>query len=1130
MRIRIFSLIAVISLLFGMFSPVAAVVAPWDPFFAAPNTAANFTSLGANPRPFGIATGDFDKDGNVDLVIGLALGLVYFVKGNGDGTFGTPAKFAWRQAAWNVTAIATGDVDNDGNLDVIWGASSTISTGCSISPIPAGQTCDSIGGTTVTVNDGEVRAFLGDGTGGFDQNTYYVSGVLHNGGDLLVDVGTHASSLTVGDIDADGDTDIVVGAIDGANAVLKLLRNTGGVFSIELIISVPAGANLGDPIYYPPTTAAIVSSPWGLALGDVDADGDLDLWVGDRSFYVYLYLNDGDGAFTLQPPELPPLPTRPNVLLHHDSYRTFGYTPALGSADLNGDGRADLVLGLQSGAQTPATGVPHDGEILLHTSTATNYEYAGATILADIGTVARGVNVLDVNEDSYQDIVAGEYVGTVAFLRQLPPLDTDDDGISDYLDNAPYVANAPRLDMNTDGAITANDQLDNDFDTILGNPELPATWQRLGDPADPDDDNDGVADISDNCPFVANADQVDIDLDDRGDACDPLENVDSDLDEVFDGPMSGDPYYANALASKIKWGQGTTHFVVRIDALGRWFQNEFTQIMTDAAVLNPIDWAAKCWQNYDPEDFEPDYEPCGTGEGTPDQALTLAGGKQVPISLVVIPKQLWTDPPVVAWINDRNNYPELEITQHASYHTNNTPLGDWATDNTRNFYSCETCGLTEAENFELMRVGYDTLLGNYTNKWVAESGATISSPKIDWSSSANPLISYAPPYNASDTMSRQATAQFGYKSFSASFYEEDPAYLGGVFSPEGSHMEQFDQFGMFHASADLQLNPPTTANGTYNPVTYQAYLESNTQPGGINTWLIEEVDWSGRPCPDDDRLGTCNGGSNREDNTVYQPRWDAWLQLLDYIKNYPGGVAMTLGEVALAKAYDNAPTVPNTDQADTDHDGVGDVIDGATLTAADVILSRNMAGTLSATLTNGASQPIAGQIVTFTFDVDGDGTDETYTATSGADGVALTSVTPTRPVGTATYAVAWDGLRATANATGNVDIADTTSLTLDSDNPTSGQVTDPVIVGATLLDSSNAPLAGQSVVFIIGAATASDTTDADGHASATITLASPADVTTLQASFAGEGPYGPSSTSTPFTVDKMDLFLPVLMK
>jgi hypothetical protein len=37
----------------------------------------------------------------------------------------------------------------------------------------------------------------------------------------------------------------------------------------------------------------------------------------------------------------------------------------------------------------------------------------------------------------------------------------------------------------------------------------------------PDADADGVADLMDNCPGVANADQSDRDGDHRGDACDP---------------------------------------------------------------------------------------------------------------------------------------------------------------------------------------------------------------------------------------------------------------------------------------------------------------------------------------------------------------------------------------------------------------------------------------------------------------------------------------------------------------------------------------------------------------------------------------------------------------------------------
>lgn len=1111
-------------------SPNAAVAAtptpPWDPFFAAPAT---IVDLGAATRPFGVAAGDYDGDGDVDLVVGRTTGHVALVRGNGNGTFQPPTVFAWKQAFFNAWAFAAADVNGDAKLDVVWGASAA-SNGCSVSPLPV-DGCP----LTVTVNDGDVRAWLGNGDGTFQENAYFVSGVRHNAGVLIADIGTDAGSVAAGDVDGDGDVDVVAGAVDGANSVVKLLRNGGtGVFTSETLISQATACGTPcAPIYFPAITTQ--NSPWGLSLSDADGDGDADLWVGDRALYTYLYRSAG-GTFTLQSGNAA-VGGRPNAYLGHDSFRAaVGFTGSLGSGDVNGDGLADVATGLHSGTQTPASNTANDGAVLLDVSGGGGHSGFGA--LADVGTMARGVTVIDVNGDGFRDVIAAGYEGTIKLLRQLPPIDTDGDGVSDYVDNAPENANAARLDMNTDGSTNHRDQLDNDFDTTLGDPENQATWQRLGDPADRDDDNDGVADGEDSCAFTANAEQADVDSDGAGDACDPLDGRDPDGDGVPSGPQPGDPLYEEHLAAKIKWSQGDTHFVIRIDALGRFFQNEFTQLMTDAATLSPAEWAAKCWQNYDPGDApststpDPAYEPCGTGEGSASQSLTLGGGKEVAVTLITIPKQLWSDAPVIAWVNDRNDNVRFELGQHATYHLNNTTNGDWASQADRNFFSCEVCGLTLAENIELIKVGLDTLLGNYGNRWVAESGATAASPKIDWSTSVNPLIAYSPPFNADDPTAREAAARLGFRAHSSSVFEEGSP----IFTPEGSHHEQFDQFGMFHTSADLELEPPEPGDTT---AAYAAYLAANTQPGELNTWLIEEVEWSGRPCNEDPRLTssgqnapvTCAEGiamgapHNRENNTVYGPRWDAWLQLLDFVRTYPGGVVMTMGEVAMAKAFDNAPTVANLDQADGDKDGVGDVIDGATLVATDTNLGRNEASDLEATLTSGDGDPITGQSVTFSFDEDGDGIDETFNGTTDSAGLAQVSVTPTRPVGSASFAVDWNGLRTTATDTGSVTVTDVAALTLDVANSTSGQVTDQVTVRATLTDSDGAGIGERSITFAIGAATASGITDTDGDASATLTLAGPAGSSELTASFTGDASYSSASDSSPFTVAMEDTTL-----
>ncbi|MHA7840002.1 MAG: hypothetical protein ACX98W_21270, partial [bacterium] len=326
---------------------------------------------------------------------------------------------------------------------------------------------------------------------------------------------------------------------------------------------------------------------------------------------------------------------------------------------------------------------------------------------------------------------------------------------------------------------------------------------------------------------------------------------------------------------------------------------------------DPASWEQKKFESYNgigDAPAEPGYQ-------VPED---LPGGLDVPITLVVIPKKIWDafgDPDPIRWINDRNSNANLEIGQHGTYHANNTPLGDWATLEDRNFFACETCGLSFRTVYQLLRVGQRTLLGRYEeDPWIQQSGADpATSPRIDWSDAANPLIGYAPPFNTSDAVSRDAVAQLGYRSFSASVFEE----ASPIFTPGGSLLNQFDESGMFHASALSQVDPEDVDS-----------LEGLVEPGQLNTWLIEEVEWSTRFCNDQARLTPCDaapGGINRENNMVDLERWDLWLELLAFARDR--GEVMTMSNYALAVATDSCPGVPNPAQEDGDADGRGDACD-----------------------------------------------------------------------------------------------------------------------------------------------------------------------------------------------------------
>ncbi len=237
--------------------------------------------------------GDVDADGDLDLITGAALGGFRYFENTGNAR--TPA-FVLRtgsanplngQSVGNISVPTLGDLDGDGDLDLV-----------------AGE------------DGGSLRYFENTGTAKTPAYAPRTGAANPLSGQS---VGTDAAP-TLGDLDGDGDLDLVSGNFSGE---FRYFENTGNA-TYPVYVARTGAANPLDG-----ETVGIRSVP---TLADVDGDGDLDLLSGTPTG-LFAYFKNLAGGFVARTGAANPL----NGL----SALSFSY-PAL--ADLDQDGDLDLVF------------------------------------------------------------------------------------------------------------------------------------------------------------------------------------------------------------------------------------------------------------------------------------------------------------------------------------------------------------------------------------------------------------------------------------------------------------------------------------------------------------------------------------------------------------------------------------------------------------------------------------------------------------------------------------------------------------------------------------------------------------------------------------------------------------------
>lgn len=193
--------------------------------------------------PAGIASGDFDNDGIVDL-------LAYSTEPAGFTILfgGESAPFSLKIAvdiAYVPHRAVVSDIDDDGDLDVLFSLSTaTQSTGYE--------------------NTTDLALFRGDGSGGFDAQYLEYDNLSKE---------VHA--MAVGTIDQDPFEDLVV-----------------AMFEKMFVLYGKPDHSFTDPV---PVEGGW-SHPDSLALVDLDGDGHDDLLAGDhKKDLIFVMLSDGDG-------------------------------------------------------------------------------------------------------------------------------------------------------------------------------------------------------------------------------------------------------------------------------------------------------------------------------------------------------------------------------------------------------------------------------------------------------------------------------------------------------------------------------------------------------------------------------------------------------------------------------------------------------------------------------------------------------------------------------------------------------------------------------------------------------------------------------------------------------------------